>query len=374
MLSVDACFFFVYDPSGKEVRSLLEIVLASVNQDYVQRFARYVRTSHWNDKVRLHSFTKVQSLIDFCTAESTAFRFVLLDDQLYEACNSLHSLQAERIYRFVKTVHDEQHELQMYQPLSQLLQALYDSYVEQSQHDHSEGVGIRGECKITAVVSPYGGSGVTTVAFALSRALAMRDEKVLYVNLELYPKPHIVADSKYDFSRLLYILTTRPDELDHKWHLYCAPHEPSSVHCFRPAVVKRDLRDVKSEHLNMLFEKFQQYGFSQIVLDADAHWLDDLLEQQIQHDECWIVVPWNRKELHDFPELAAFVNEHRVKLIVNQVQAMEHAPISVIEEKADIVIPHIRGAGGLSADLLSDEAIPTQLLRMLADPVSAGGE
>ena len=104
---------------------MLEIVLASVNQDYVQRFARYVRTSHWNDKVRLHSFTKVQSLIDFCTAESTAFRFILLDDQLYEACNSLHSLQAERIYRFVKTVHDEQHELQMYQPLSQLLQALY---------------------------------------------------------------------------------------------------------------------------------------------------------------------------------------------------------------------------------------------------------
>lgn len=353
---------------------VLEIVLVSINSSYVQRFARYVRTSRWNDKVRLHLFTSSQDLLAFSAAEKAAFRIALLDEDVYPACAQHQRLHAEHIYRLVKSENLEPGELWMYKPVSQMLQFLYDIYVEQTKLELPQSEIHSGDCKVTAVTSPYGGSGVSTIAFALSRALAMHDAKVLYINMELYPKPHVVPDCKYDFSRLLYVLTTRPDELEQKWQLYCAPHEASSVYCFRPSAVKRDLRDLKSEHVHLLINKFRQFGFSNIVLDTDAHWLDDLIDEHIPHDECWLVVPWNHKDLHDFPEVQALAAQQRTKLIVNQVQAAEYAPLTELEGQVDAVIPHIHGVSERAVKLLIDETIPSQLSRMMSDPLILGGE
>ena len=355
---------------------MIEIVLATVNQVYMYRFSRYVRTSHWNDKVRLHLFTNGESLQAFLTAEHSGYLFVLLDEEISEQCERFNDLQDFHSYRLVKKVLSAQQEIRMYQPVSQIMQSLYDIYVEDTMENPSVDRKHHGLCKITAVVSPYGGSGVTTIAFALARAYALRDEKVLYVNLELYPKPYIVPDCKYDFSRLLYMLTTRPEELDHKWQLYCAPHEPSSVYCFRPPPIRRDLRDLKSEHLHLLLDKFRQFGFHKIVLDADAHWLDDLYEQHIEHDECWVVVPWKLRELRDFPELTTFISNRGAKLIFNQVHTSEYASLKEIDEKADVVIPYIHSETNNPTAFLMNEQIPSQLSRMFADPtlLGVGGE
>ncbi|GFR38268.1 hypothetical protein PRECH8_15640 [Insulibacter thermoxylanivorax] len=354
---------------------MLELAFLTRDQEYAERFIRYIQNSPWQERVLIHRFSDVQSLLVF-SEEFDSEAVFLLDEEAAElqeknddsklgkllltdmpATDKRETDQSpsdksehKRARWFVLTERQDPaspNRLFRYQPVSELLQHLYR--VGRPNHSaHLEGVTSRSGEKpqprpaaVIGIVSPYGGSGVTTVSCQLAGMLALRQEKVLYMHLDLYPEPSLTANVEYDFSRFLYALTTRPEELEGSWHRYCGRHAASGVYCFRAPAVRRDLRDVETAHLNEACRLFAGLGFETIVLDLDAYFLDDLLEGRLAHDECWMILPWSKRDLQGFPALKVFAERSSVRCLLNHVHAPAGIGVDPLPEYAEAVLPHV---------------------------------
>lgn len=359
----------------------LNLVLISPNAHYMERFDRYVRMSSWRDEIRVHRFTTIDS---YRSSEMTDLhmsdKIVLVDDTIFRSAGDNEELLRGAV-RFVQDplLLSESRGVWMYQPVSQIIATLRSI----GNHDAS-GVFARRKgdgggpstLKIIGVISPYGGSGVSTVACHLARLAAMRQSKVLYVHLDLYPEPLIVPDGViYDLSRLLYKLTTRPEEIETEWQHYCGLHPASGIYGLRMPSIRRDMRDITKDHINELCHLFGRTGFSTIVLDLDAHWLDDVTEEQLVYDECWFVSPWKKRYLAEYPSLRQFVRKNNVRYIVNGYRRPDYKVHDDEEPDIDAILPWIEGGEESADPWLPDERVDMILSRLLRESgVLEGGE
>lgn len=364
--------------------NITEIVMLCSNLEYMERFSRYLRLSQWDRQVRVHQFSSLETLERYCQAGGQA-HVVLCEKQWHEGCTQLfhtdHTYIAVITDQAVHPVADG-HELKMYQPVSRLLAHLERVRVEKEPTGlpeqpvpmrHKTASSQPDSMVIIAVTSPYGGSGVTTIACHLAKLLAMRMDKVLYLHLNLYPEPVMVADVEYDFSRMLYALLTRPERLTREWQQYCSRFPTTGVYTFRPPVIRRDLRDVKIEHIHRICELFRDIGFQAVVLDLDAHWLDDLVEGKLHADECWMVAPWQRRDWKHFPHLRSFTERSHVRVILNQVNGPQPVPSVAEDPNIEAVLPHMGVRGTADEPYQSSELFESIITRLILHSPVLGG-
>gem|GEM_PF-1501073 len=362
---------------------MMDLVLISSKHSYVERFDRYIRTSEWREHIRIHRHETVESYRQSELA-SRARHVILFDDTAGEG-NELDRLLGEEeaspsIDRVIRLTEDPSEQLAdstifMYQPVSQIvsqvrtLLAKQDRPAEQ-QHVHQarlarpEGQ----EATVIGVVSPYGGAGVTTVSYHLARLMAVRQSRVLYVPLGLYPEPVVTpGDVRYDLSRLLYMMSTRPQEVERDWQHYCGIHQPSGVHSLRLPVHRRDLRDVTSDHINDLCRLFGRVGFATIVLDLDAHWLDDMIEGKLMNDECWLISPWKKRQLTNLPVVRDFIRKREVKYIINGATASDGMAAEAGDVEIDAILPWVTSQTLQEDSIMVDERIDTIFMRLIRE-------
>jgi len=374
---VDVCFFVF-----SEVRAITDLVLLSSNLEYMERFSRYIRLSAWEKLIRIHQFSSLDALARFLQTGGQA-QVVLCESHLHDACMQLFAPEETLIVGLTGQPADAaggQLEIAMYQPVSRLLRKL-ERFRAEHMPDGKPDLIVADRTNSTpanplvkvAVASPYGGSGVTTIACHLAKLLAMRLEKVLYLNLDLYPEPVMATDIDYDFSRFLYALMTRPERIAGEWQQYCGRHPVTGVYTFRPPTIRRDLRDVNTEHIHRICAFFQDIGFQAVVLDLDAHWLDDLAEGKIKVDESWLILPWQRKALTDFPQLRTFAERSQVRLILNQVNGPHPVPTAAESPFIEAVLPHLAARGEADPPYQSSERFESIISRLILDSTVLGG-
>lgn len=356
----------------------------------MDRIDRYIRFSEWREKVCLHRYTSIGSFVEsgLQRCESEVDEIVLIEDSLQEsemAETETELSQRTPIISFTKErIQSTTSEaIYMYQPISRMLRQMLDlAAVRTLTADHGEGrVSIddeqhsaRHRMATIAVTSPYGGSGVTTVSRLLAHQLAMRYGKVLYLNMELYPKRSPLPEVTHEFSRFLYMLTTRPDELVGTWTQYCGPLA-DKVFAFAPPKLRREMRDMKPEYINLIGEQFHEIGFQAIVIDLDAHWLDDLIEGHIHCDESWVVLPWKHRNMQEFPELLPYLQQPNVKLIANRTDAQE-GTLSSMETKeleVDASLPYSVSALRQQEEVLADDRLSAMISRVIRESAALGG-
>jgi len=365
------------------------VILCS-NLEYMERFARYIRQSHWHSQVRLHQFSSPEALERYRQAGGEA-HVVLCEKPWRDPCAKLFSSDRTPIVTLTDQADEPAADellLRMYQPVSRLLHQLQRLREGLEPAGRSEAFGKQ---KATAadrramrddpassmvkmaVASPYGGSGVTTIACHLAKLLAMRLEKVLYLHLDLYPEPVMAPDVEHDLSRLLYALTTRPERLMLEWHLYCGRHPSTGVYTLRPPVIRRDLRDLTTEHVRQICDVFRMIGFQAVVLDLDAHWLDDLVDGQLQADECWLVAPWQRRDFTHYPHLRAFAERSHVRLILNQVSGPPSLLSAADNPHIEAVLPYMGVRDAVDEPYQSSERFESIISRLILDSPVLGG-
>ena len=81
----------------------------------------------------------------------------------------------------------------------------------------------------------------------------------------------------------------------------------------RPLYAGTSLGMLETAHLNEACRLFAGLGFETIVLDLDAYFLDDLLKGRLAHDECWMILPWSKRDLQGFPALKVFAERSSVR-------------------------------------------------------------
>lgn len=364
---------------------MLDLILICHNERYMERFERSVRLSPWAGRVSVHRYESIEGY------RRDAFigggeQVLLIDQQEYEDWQQVAGkltmhLAICLVHEEVET--DDELQLFMYQPVSLILERVQQlrskrraSAVELSGHgsDDQQDSAVDGkQAKVLVLGSPYGGCGVTTAAYHAARHLAMRQERVLYIDMDLYPEPLVIPQVDYDFSRLLYQLTTRPQELLTNWQRFCGIHPPSGVYCFRPPAVRRDLRDVRIEHLNELCRWFGRIGFQTIVLDLDAHWLDDLIEEKLHYDECWLIVPWRKHALSLFPNLRAWIDRHDVRYIVSNLHQQDQPQLDATELEVDAILPYVLTGPDPAEPILAAARLDSVIARLLRESQLTGG-
>lgn len=362
--------------------TLLELILICHNEPYMERFERSVRLASWAGHVSVHRYGSIERYRRD-TFIGNGERAVLMEHRLYEEWQQIASDSTRQLVLCLmphEEETDDDFRLFMYQPVSsivervrQLLATRRMSAGEHAASERTAEVAAGEQAKILALSSPYGGSGVTTAAYHAARYLAVRQERVLYLNMDLYPEPLIMPQVDYDFSRLLYQLTTRPQELFTNWQRFCGIHPPSGVYSFRPPPVRRDLRDVRIEHLNELCRLFGQIGFQSIVLDLDAHWLDDLIEEKLHYDECWLIAPWRKHQLSLFPTLRGWLGKPDVRYIVSNLHQQDQPQLDAAELEIDAILPYVSTAPDPAEPILSDGRLEGVIARLLRESQITGG-
>jgi len=358
----------------------VELVLISGNTRYMERLERYVRTSAWRDHIRIHRFTSVDQYraSDLALAENS--KRVILAETVDQ------SAPIEGAWRLTSDRRQETDDRSvfMFQPASQIIEMmLRHASGQEAAPAGTPSFSAKGEresAKVVCVVSPFGGAGVTTIACALSRLMALRRGKVLYVQLSLYPEPFIAPeDAQYDLSRLIYMLTARPAEAEQNWRQYCGIHPPTGVYSIRLPAMRRDLRDVTAEHVAGLCELFRRIGFATIVFDLAAHWLDDLIEGRIPYDECWLVCPWKKRRLAKFPQVREFAGKRDVKFIVTSGRPFgyeDHMTEFRLADEAleiDAIVPWVPDSADSEDSLVTDERIDAIVSRLVRESIALKG-
>jgi len=167
--------------SGKETVLRVKLLVATTDESYAGHLSNHI-SSHHADVIDvtvcrtperfgelLKSSTFDAALLDEGMADKTELGGIRLPMLLWAEDNSTTGI-AESLSRIRK-----------YQRISSIVADVLEQYAKASPNDHN---GDNGKARITAVWSPAGGTGKTTVALAYAAKKASEGKQVLYLDLE----------------------------------------------------------------------------------------------------------------------------------------------------------------------------------------------
>ena len=131
-------------------------------------------------------------------------------------------------------------------------------------------------CKVISFISAGGGMGCSVAAAAYAKRMAMRQKKVLYLNLELFADTNIFfqGEGQFNFSDIIYALRNQKTNLILKLESSIR-QDHSGVLFYAGPKVPLDLKELKAENVKRLLMETRNIGYDYIVIDSDFG-LDDI--------------------------------------------------------------------------------------------------
>ncbi|MCI8528768.1 MAG: AAA family ATPase [Lachnospiraceae bacterium] len=126
-------------------------------------------------------------------------------------------------------------------------------------------------CRILSFISAGGGMGCSVVAAAYAKRMAMRQKKVLYLNLEMFADTDLFfrGEGQFNFSDIIYALRNQKTNLSLKLESSIR-QDPSGVMFYAGAKVSLDLKELKAEDVKRLLLEVRNAGtYDIVVIDSD---------------------------------------------------------------------------------------------------------
>ncbi|MBP1995238.1 AAA family ATPase [Paenibacillus eucommiae] len=252
----------------------LQLLLLDEDSHYAERFAAFVRTSEYGDKLQIKLFTKCEYVYnqletavtpsillvsdhfknDFLSVKDNVF-VISLSSSL-SGGQGLVTTDVPRVYR--------------YQPLQQLLSLMLAFYKE--RNDAFQAYSNKGT-KVLSLYSALGNSGKTVSAIHLAKELAFRGKRVFYLSLE---SPSSVSQvlrgtDPQHFSQILYYTKSAPALLEAKLELIKKNDPRLGFDFLSPCHHPREALEMKADHIQLLIEALIELNsYDYIVLDLEA--------------------------------------------------------------------------------------------------------
>lgn len=195
-----------------------QLIVAVREPEYIRRLSDYLRDSPFGRQWQLTAFTGDDTLRTFLQGGYPIDLLVVQPSFLREEEPSPNLPAAALVKR--KGECPRLREIEQYQPLPQLMQAISSAYAAIWGADLPAGTA--GGAAVIGICSASGGAGKTVLALHAARQAAATGKRVFYLNLELWnasgewigrrrssaaPRPE---DGEDAFSRLLYTIKSSP--------------------------------------------------------------------------------------------------------------------------------------------------------------------
>lgn len=253
----------------------LQLVIADSDPLYLRSFGEYILSSKLNEKFEIKLFSNSLSLAQYIETKQHV-DILLIQPELHDP-KVFSSYDGVTVYLAEEEGQPAEGVLSLfkYKPLNQLLSSTLSAYYE--HHATMSGIaGNDGKTKVVSVYSPSGGSGKTTFAVSMGRQLAMKGNKVFYLNFELFNSTSLYFQSAEDAPSLqiLYYLKARPNQLMAKIEGLKKFDQDANLDYFDlPSCPDEMLSITKAEVKTLIRALIEtgQYDYILIDLDSSIH-------------------------------------------------------------------------------------------------------
>lgn len=160
----------------------INLLIADSDSVYLERVSKYIQEKH--TQFELYSFSSAEYLDEYLKAPNVKVDILLCSDDLFSptvqgADAAVKAVLSDGTY----DAYTEYEHINKYQKAENIITAIQIKYAEITGRTDSLA-GKPKDSRVVGVYSPVGGSGKTTLAVAVGKALAEQNRKVLYLNYE----------------------------------------------------------------------------------------------------------------------------------------------------------------------------------------------
>lgn len=261
----------------------LKVAIADTDDIYISKLSNFFNVNY-REKVEVHSFTQLSSLLNFINTnkvdvllvndamgldlkvipERIAFAY-LVDSASLETVNNKRTVckfqKADLIYKEALSLYSE---------------------------NSPDVLGIKsagdGNTSVVSFYSCSGGCGSSTVAAACCLNLVAKGKRVLYLNLEHFGTPQIFFNSagSYNLSDIIFALKSKKSNLALKLESFVR-QDQSGVCFFEAGRTPLDIFEMTGDDISRLIDELKMSGiYDYIIIDSDFQ-LNDMALTLMQY-------------------------------------------------------------------------------------------
>lgn len=127
-----------------------------------------------------------------------------------------------------------------------------------------------GKVRVSAVYSPIGGSGKTTIACAAAKVFGYCGKKALYISFEQFPSSEIIFDDN-DGKGIGELFTTLKGNANFSLKLQSLIHDNNGVMVISPFKNARDIEEISTDEITELINRIVSSGIcDNLIIDMDS--------------------------------------------------------------------------------------------------------
>ncbi|WP_078553032.1 AAA family ATPase [Bacillus alkalicellulosilyticus] len=249
----------------------ISLLIMDKDSDYIESVAHYLRNSEFASKFEVKLFTQQSSLDQFLQTGARVHILLGSTQMLPESFDAT----VDVVIGLEESMYADERDFPIifkYQPLAQLFSKVLSIYYE--RHGKAPKKILTGEenTEIISVYSASGGTGKTTSALHVAKALADQEYRVFYLNLELINSTALFFAGEEDnvSAPILYYLKTSTEQLPMKIEALKKYDDDLGVDVFRMLPSAEEMLDLTREQTELLLQTLYDSGnYDYIIVDLD---------------------------------------------------------------------------------------------------------
>jgi len=255
------------------------ILITDSDMNYLENFERFLRNNH-SDKFIINTASNADGVRSFADNSDRRIDILLISPDTYTERVKNYASVVMILSNGVIPIQLEKYPvIKKYQAGDAIVHAISRAYAEAKPNEFDISQ-INGECEITGVFSPIGGSGKTTVAALLASYLA-ENNKVLFFSMEQfqYTENFFSGSSRYNLSDFLYFVHRGDNDLLANLNRMLITDVNLNVNFLNSPMCFVDLNKIEKEKWNAFLKSLALFGlFNKVVIDLPSHLDDSIIE------------------------------------------------------------------------------------------------
>ncbi|HEY0828985.1 MAG TPA: AAA family ATPase [Bacilli bacterium] len=257
----------------------IKLIIADEDPNYLELFANYIRSSEYNNKCFIKSFSQLVSLEQYVQEHSVDILLISpsMLSRLKEwnkcICINLLLEQKQETANY-ETLDKEYPVVQKYQSLHKLMAQVLSGYTSRNKSGIIPSKGDR-KTEVWSIYSSTGACGKTTLAVNMAKQLGIQQWKVFYLNLEMLSSLLAIlpdsADKNNEFSEMLYYLKSDKKQLAAKIEIIRNRNAVCKFDYFLPLTNIKEILEISREDSASLIRFLVSLSiYDLIIIDLDA--------------------------------------------------------------------------------------------------------
>lgn len=257
----------------------INLIIADEDPNYLELFSSYVRSSEYNTKCLIKSFSHLVSLEQYFQDHSIEILLIspsmLSELKDWNKCLCINILlDQEQVTDNSKIIKTTYPVVQKYQSLHKLMAQVLSDYASKNKSEFIHSKGDR-KTEVWSIFSSTGACGKTTVAINLAKQLGIQQWQVFYLNLEMLSSLLTIlpesVNKNNEFSEMLYYLKSDKKQLAAKIEKIRNRNAACKFDYFLPLTNIKEILEISREDSISLIQFLVSLSiYDLIIIDLDS--------------------------------------------------------------------------------------------------------